>query len=65
MVNEEFARGRLWNVGRWIVSLNTENLEPVTGLGVHKVLALDFEGSHCSGRASEGADGREETRVGL
>lgn len=65
MVDEEFARGRLWNVRRGIVSLNTENLEPVTGLGVDKVLALDLEGSHCSGRASEGADGREETRVVL
>lgn len=65
MVDEEFARGSLWNVGRGIVSLNTENLEPVTSLGIDKVLALDLEGSHCGGRASEGADGREETRVGL
>lgn len=53
----------MWGEG--IVSLNTEDLEPVTGLGVDKVLALDLEGSHSSGGAGEGTDGREETSVGL
>lgn len=51
--------------GRGKVSLNTENLEPITGLGVDKVLALDLEGSHGRGGASEGANGRKETSVGL
>jgi hypothetical protein len=60
-----FARGRHWNAGRGSVSLNTENLEPVTGLGVDKVLALDLERSHSGGGAGEGTDGREETSVGL
>jgi hypothetical protein len=64
-VRKGFARGRHWNAGRGSVSLNTENLEPVTGLGVDKVLALDLERSHSGGGAGEGTDGREETSVGL
>lgn len=65
VVDECFARGRHRNVGGGIVSLDTKDLEPVTGLGIDKVLALNLEGSHCSGGAGEGTDGREETSVGL
>jgi hypothetical protein len=65
VVREGFAHGRHRNAGRGIVLLNTENLEPVTGLGVDKVLALDLEGSHGGGGAGEGTDGRKETSVGL
>lgn len=43
------------------ISLNTDDLEALLGIGVDKVLAIDLESLQGECRASQGTGGRKET----
>lgn len=45
--------------------LDTNDLEPFLGLGVHEILAVNLEGRHGVGRGRQCADRGEKAAVGL
>lgn len=45
--------------------LDTQDLEPITGFTVHKVLSLDLDGNDGAGSGRESADRREKANVSL
>jgi hypothetical protein len=47
------------------ISLNTDDLETLLGLGVDKVLAINLKRLQGQRRTSQGTGGREETTGGL
>ena len=47
------------------ISLNTDDLETLLGIGVDKVLAIDLKSLQSECGASQGTGGREETTGGL